>query len=144
HRHLRELERDPLELRDRLAELLALLDIAHRGVERTLGNTYHLGADTDPALVEGLDRDLVALSHRTQHIGRRHPAVLQDQLDGARRPDPELLLSLADAEPREVALDNEAGDPLVTPGRVHVREYQEHPRLGARGDPELATGQQPV
>src|SRR5690606_17562220 len=116
--HFCELELHALELADRLAKLLPLLHVAQRRIEGTLRDTDHLGTNADAALVERLDRDLVALSHRTQHIGRRHPAVLEDQLDRAGGADAELLLTLADAETGEVALDDESGDALVALRRI--------------------------
>ncbi len=61
--HLGHLELDTLEVADGATELLPLLDVLHRMVQRTLGQAHHLGPDTDSALVEGFDGDLVSLAH---------------------------------------------------------------------------------
>src|SRR5207245_5065396 len=105
------LELHPLKLRDRLAELLALLRVFQRRVQRAARHSDHLRADADPARVEGLDRDLVALTDLTDDVRRGDLAMIQDQLGGRRRSDAELVLALTDAEARAAALHGECGDP---------------------------------
>ena len=70
---LRVLELHALELGDRLAELLALGHVAEGVVERALGQADHLRADADAALVQGLDRDLVADADVADARSRRAP-----------------------------------------------------------------------
>src|SRR5262245_11810355 len=65
---LGDLELDSLELSERLAELFPLLDVAERGLEGASRDTDHLGTDPDSTLVEGLDRDLVPLADRADHV----------------------------------------------------------------------------
>src|SRR4029453_15445655 len=55
-----------LELADRLAELLPLLHVADRGIERPAGEAEHLRADPDPSFVQGFDGDLVTFSGLTE------------------------------------------------------------------------------
>jgi hypothetical protein len=113
-------------------------------IEGSLGEADHLGADADAALVEGLDGDLVPLADLAEHVLRRDEAILEDQLAGARRADPELVLLLAEGEARKPLLDEEGGDALVTLGRVDRREDDEEGALGGVGDPQLAAVEDPA
>ena len=74
-----------LELRDGLAELLALPGVSGGMFQRAARQADHLRADADAALVERLDGDLVALAHLAHHVFPRHAAVVQDQLAGRGR-----------------------------------------------------------
>ena len=65
----RELILHGLELGDRLAELLPLLDVRDGVIERALRQADHLRADADAPFVQRLDRDLVALADLAEHVG---------------------------------------------------------------------------
>src|SRR5581483_7203608 len=80
-RHLGDLELDRLELGDLLPELLALLYVIDGGVECSLRDADHLRADADAALVERLDRDLVALADLAEDVRLRERAVLEEELE---------------------------------------------------------------
>ena len=87
-----------------------------------LSQAQHLSADTDAALVENLDGDLVALANLTHdavlgdlHVRERYGA-------GGRSADAELVLLLAHLQAGCVTLSHEAGDALVSLGLVHVGE----------------------
>ena len=101
-----------LEFGDRLAELPPLFRVCDRVIERALREADHLRADADPALVERLDRDLVALADLAEHVGARHAAFLEQQLAGAPGADAELVFLLA---------DREAGKPRSTRNAVMPR-----------------------
>ena len=75
--HFGELELDRLELADGFAELFTRLHVADRGFVGALRNAEHLGADSDAALVQGFDRDLVAFADLTDHIFFGHLAVFE-------------------------------------------------------------------
>src|SRR6185437_8748021 len=64
--------------------------------------------------------------------------VVEQQFDGGRRANAELVFLFSDTESREVALDDERRDPLVTSTRIDVGEYNIDTRLRAVGDPQLA------
>src|SRR5262249_19766595 len=89
-RGARELVLHRLEVRDRFPELLALLRVAERVVERALRQPDHLRADADAPLVQRLDGDLVALADLAEDVRARHAAVVEDQLARAARADAEL------------------------------------------------------
>src|SRR5476651_791249 len=101
-----------LALRERLSELMPLLHVRRGRGQRTLRHADHLRADADASLVQRLDRDLVPLTHRAQHVCRGHLDSVEDELRGARGADAELVLLLAHGEPLELPLDDERRDPL--------------------------------
>src|ERR1035441_9074482 len=109
--HVGELELDRLEGVDRLAELLALARVGDRVVGRPLSDAQCLGGDAEPGAIQGRHRDLEAVVDLADHVGGRDPHAVEDRLPGRRAADPELVLELADAEPRAVGLDHERGDP---------------------------------
>ena len=71
-----------------LPELLALGRVGEGVVEGALGGTDHLGADPDAALVERLDRDLVALADLADDVllGTRTSSRISSQVELARMP----------------------------------------------------------
>src|SRR5664279_2867888 len=89
-RHVRELELDGLELRDRPAELLSLLRVRERKVVRALGEPDAHRRDGDTAAVDDLHELLEALAALTQQIGLGHAAVLEQQLSCVGRVPAEL------------------------------------------------------
>ena len=136
-------KREQAESYGHFAELVALFHVGGGSLECTCRHADHLGPNPDSPLVERLDRNLVALPHRPEHVLRRDDATIEDQLGGARCPDAQLVFLLPDGESRETLLDQEAGDPLVPLGRVGISEDDEQSRLAAVGDPELGAGQDP-
>ena len=86
HAHVGEQELQALELRDRLAELLALLGVAERVVERALGDADGLGGDGDPGVVEGPHRGLEAGALRADHPVGGDPDVVEVDLAGRASP----------------------------------------------------------
>ena len=88
HRHFRQLELDALKLRDGLAELLALLGIGQRMIQRALRQPQHLRADADAPFVQRLDGDLVALADLAHHVllGTRQSSRISSQVEEARIP----------------------------------------------------------
>ena len=99
--HLGQLELHALKFADGLAELLALARVGDGVFQRAARQPDHLRADGDAPFVQRLDGDLVALAHLAHHVLARHAAVVQDQLAGGRRAQPELVLLLAHLEARE-------------------------------------------
>src|SRR5205823_10708078 len=77
--HLRELKLNPLEIGDAFAKLLALLGVPAGVLPSASGHAGHLGADADPAFIQGFNRNLVSLALLAQHIRARHTAFLQDK-----------------------------------------------------------------
>src|SRR5712691_4830820 len=79
-RHVGERELHRLELRDRPAELLALLRVRERKVVRALCEPDAHRRDGDAAAVEDLHELLEALPSRAEQVPFRHGAVLERQL----------------------------------------------------------------
>jgi hypothetical protein len=79
-----------------------------------------------------------------EHVGVGDLAVLEHELDRARRTDAELVFLLAHGKALEAALDDEGGDALVAGGGVGIGKDDVDPGLGAVGDPQLASVEDPV
>src|SRR5690606_20384439 len=110
----------------------------------TLREPEHLRADADASFVQRLDRDLVALADLAEHVLFRDAAVVHDQLDRRGRPDAELVLLLADTEAVRLPFDDESRDAAIALLGVGVREDDEHARLAAVRDPQLAAIEAPA
>ena len=135
--HLGERELDGLEIRDRFAELLALLGIGGGVRPCALGEAEHLRADADAAFVEGLDGDLVAFAGLAEHVLGRDVAILEDDLAGRGGANAELVFFLADGKSDGVFFDEEGGDAFVSGRGVEGREDDEHASFAGVGDPQL-------
>ena len=70
------------KLGERLAELLALVQVAARRVERALRGADRAGRDVDAPAVQPLHRDAEALAFAAQQVLGRHAHVVE--VDGAR------------------------------------------------------------
>src|SRR6266700_485022 len=112
-RHVGEHESDRLVLDQRAAELLALLGVLQRELERSAGDAEGLRAHDRPGELERLQRDrrtrmralarpgqlALQLFDSTEHILEWDRAVLEQHLSGVRGPDAHLpfFLALPDA-----------------------------------------------
>ena len=138
HAHVGEHELQALELADGLAELLALLDVAQRVVQRALRDADRLGADGDAGVVEGAQRDLQALALGAHEPVGRDARVGEVQLAGRAALDAELALGLAEVEALVALLDDERRDVAAALAvGVGNREHGVELRLAGVGDPRL-------
>jgi hypothetical protein len=102
-RHVGELELRRLEVGQRLAELLALDDVARRRLQAGARAAQRAGADVDAPAVEPHHRDLEAVTLGPEPVGDRHLAVLEDHRRGRLAVPAELLLLLAERQARRAA-----------------------------------------
>src|SRR3990172_1579873 len=114
HRHVRDHELDRLVVRDRLAELDAILRVRDGGLEGALRNPDRHRADADPAAVEEEERVHEALVLLSEKRVPGHLALREEDLRGGAPPHAELVLDLPDRQARVSALDDERADPAVT------------------------------
>jgi uncharacterized protein (DUF2237 family) len=137
------LELHALEAGHRLAELRAVVRVAHALLVRALRNADHLRANAHAALVENLNGNLVALALLANQVGRGHLDVVK--VDRARRRglDAELLLLLGNLDAHAL-LDGKGRNALVALRGVALREDNEELGLGRVGDPHLAAVDDPV
>ena len=133
------LKLNALELGETLAELPALLDIPQRVPESPFRDPDHLRSDRDTALVQRLDRDSVAVANLAYDVLSGYLAVIEEQLAGRRRPDPELVFFLANAEAWSVPFDQEGRDAPMARAGLGIRENQEQARFLGVGDPQFAS-----
>jgi hypothetical protein len=118
HGHVGQHELHALEVGDGLAELLALLDVGDRGVERALRDADGLRADHRAGVVERLERGEEAGALLADHPVGRDAAVLEVDLAGRRALDAELALLGADGEAGVVGVHDEGRDALAALLRV--------------------------
>ena len=135
-RHVRELERDRLLLRDRDTEGTALLGVVARVLECGARDPDGESADRHAARVhERLEVRIVAAEARR----RRDAHVLELHPMGGERLDAHVLLALPDRDPARTALDDEGGE---TVWRLGIDE--EHLSFGGERDETFLTVDHPV
>src|SRR5665213_645737 len=144
-RHVGEAELERLELGERLAELLALDEMALRRFEAGARAAERAGADVDAAAIEPHHRDLEAHAFAAQQIGSMHAAILEDHHGGRLAVPAELLLLLAEGQALAALLDQDAGNavrPLAAGARHHGIDVAgaaaRDERLGAVEDEMIA------
>src|SRR6185436_19353473 len=89
-----------LVLADRLAECLTLARVLDGTLEARTYLSDSSGGHREATLVEPVHRDLEALSFLADQVLRRDLDVLEEELSGRPRPDPELVLGVRRREPR--------------------------------------------
>ena len=134
---LAHLELQALELGNRAAELLALKGVADAALKRTLRETDHLGANTDTALVEDLNGNLVALAFLANEVLDRHLDLVKVDSAGATGADTELALLLGNLD-AHVLGHGKGRDTLVALRGITLGEHNEELSLSRVGDPHLA------
>src|SRR5581483_9460685 len=90
-RHVRQLELDRLERRDRLPELLPLQGVRVREVVGALREADAHRSDRDPPAVEDLQELAEALAALAEQVPLRNRAALEGELAGVGRAPAELL-----------------------------------------------------
>src|SRR5690606_31067422 len=126
--HLREPERHRLQFEDRLAVGAALLRIAHRRVERGLGDADRLRRDRDASVGEAGHRDPVAAARFAQDVGGGHPHFVETDLGRVRGALPHLLLDARDLEAGAPGIDDERRH--AAPARCGIGHRERHRRAG--------------
>ena len=86
------------------------------------GQADHLCADPDASFIEGFDGDFIPFADFAQHIPVRNTTLLEDQLTGGGRANPELVFLLTDSDPGEVTLDQEGRDAAIAGLGLGVRK----------------------
>ena len=109
-RHVGELELSRLEVGQRLAELLALHDIARRRLQAGTRAAQRAGADVDAPSVETHHRDLEAVPLGAEPVGDRHLAILEDHRGRRLAVPAELVLLLAERQAGRPRLDHQGRD----------------------------------
>ena len=123
--HLGDHLLDQLVLADLLAERLALVGVARRGVEAGLGEPDGAGRDGEPALVDGAHRDEEALALLADPVLLGHEHVVEVDQPGVAGPDAELAVERAGRQARHPALEQERGHALVLLRAVDRGEDEE-------------------
>ena len=103
-----------LEFGDRLAELLAVLRIGDRLVERELGAAEGAGSDVEAAAIEACHGEAKAVAFLADAVGHRHADAVQDHLRGGLAFPAHLALVGAEGEAGRTLLDDERRDALCS------------------------------
>ena len=122
-RHVGEHELQSLEIGEPRAELLAILHVARRELERTPCDTERLRAHERPRTVERAHRVLESAALVADQVLGRHRALVERDLAGGRTPHAELALELRDAEAGKRLLHHETADAAVTGIGIGLREH---------------------
>ena len=80
----------------RLIELLALLGVGQRPLERPFGDAQGLRGDADPPAVQGVHGDVEPFAFLAQQVLGRHAQVVQGKGGGVGAADAHLVLVLRD------------------------------------------------
>ena len=91
-RHVGDLRLHDLELRDRLAERVALARVGDRVVEARLGDADRTRGDAEATALDGGHRDLEAVALLAEQRVGPDADLVEDDLAGAERPEAELVL----------------------------------------------------
>ena len=111
--HVRELELDGLKFGDGLAELFALLRVAHGTFVGALRHAEAERRDRDASAVENLQAVDEAFAFRAEEIFGGHAAIGEDDFAGVAGAQAELVFFLAGAKAGSSLLDDERGDAVV-------------------------------
>src|SRR5690606_28399713 len=96
--HVRQHELRVLEIGDAFAELLALLHVRERAIERILRAAKRTGGDVEAPAIEPLHRVLEALALWSNTVLDRHAAIFEVHDRGRLRTPAHLVFVLAEAE----------------------------------------------
>ena len=100
----------------------------------------HIARQLEAAVVQHVERDLVALADLAEQVVRRHLRVLQDHRRRRRAVQAHLVFFLAGRDAGKRALDEERRELLA----VDLGEDDEEVGEAAVGDPDLLAGQRPA
>src|SRR2546427_11679255 len=129
--------------RDRLAKCLPRGRVRHGRVDARLREADRSRGDGVAAGVEGGHRDLEAFTDLAQALAIGDAHIVEDELAGVRRAQPELPVDRLAAVGLGVALEQERGDARMPLRRIRLREDQREVRHRAVRDPRLAAAEDP-
>ena len=132
-RHVGDLLLHRAEVRDRLLELLSLLGVVGRDLQRALHGTEDTHAELEAADVQDVERDLVTASDLAEQVLLGHPHVFEAQRARRRALDAHLVLLGPRGEPVVGALDQERRERFT----VDLREDREQVGEPRVRDPHL-------
>src|SRR5260221_4701386 len=143
--HIGELALHQLELADRLAERLALVEVRDDHIHARLHNAQGPAREHGALVVETRHQDVDTAARFGQDIFLGHCAVLEHELAGVRAAHAQLVELLSSGKTLDAFLDDEGGDPSFrrrgTGVRVGLGVDHEDVGIRAVGDPHLAAVQ---
>src|SRR6185503_11379241 len=138
-RHLAELVPDRAEAGNRHSELSPLCGVLRGRADRRTTSAAAHRAQAEAAVIERVQRDLVALANLAEHIASRHTHLLQQDWCRGRAVQAHLVFFLARAETWKRAFNDERREMLA----VNLREDDEEIGKATVADPHLLAAQRP-
>ena len=136
HQHVGERQLDALEFDQRLAELLALLNVGQAAIERCLRDGQAHRRVAKP--LDGKAAEQVAKAPGAdQQVLGWDACVLEDDVGGGNATEAHQLFRRAKADPRRVGVDDECADSFRAGAVVQPHVHQVVVRLTAVGYPAL-------
>src|SRR5262249_27034306 len=139
-RHLRNLLLDQTERRNRNTELMTLFRIFGRYSDQPLCTGNRADPKFEPADVENVEGNLMALAYFAQDVLDRHLRILKIDRAGRRSVEPHLVLLRGNRYAGKRPLHDEPGE-LVA---IHLRKNDEDVGKAGVSDPHLLTVQDVV
>ena len=137
--HVAEFEFDGPKRRDGLTKLAAVGRVAHRFTNRHPGAAAAHAGELEPAVVEHVERDLVALAHLTEQVLCRHTCVLQNHGCRGRPVQSHLVFFLAVRHTGEVLLHDKCREVFA----VNLGKHDVDVGETTVGDPHLFAVEHP-
>ena len=138
-RHVGQHPLDRLVVGDRLTELLALLRVGDRLVERRLADAERLRRDRDAAALQRPHREPEPLIDVAEHLVVADGDV-EIEIHAAEAADAERVGARRARDARRVHRHEKRGDALAAQPRPRAREDDRDRRFLGVGDPDLAAG----
>src|SRR6266478_9057160 len=142
--HIRQLELNSLEFADGLAELLALLGVANRGIERPLRHAQAESGDGDASSIQNLQAAGKAFAFRAEKIFRRNFAVREDNLGSVAGAHTEFVFFFAGPETRHSLFKNKRTDAVRAFGLVGDGHGDARVRIVAVGGEGFRAVENPI
>lgn len=142
-RHVGKLERDALEVDDRLAEGDARGGPVARRLVGSQGDPHRLGGHHHPADIQRLEGQAERAALGADQVLGRHQRV-ELQVAGAGAADAHLVGIVVDRHARPLLVDDEGADAAWARGRVGAGEDDVVARDAAIADPVLLAAQAPA
>ena len=108
--HVGELELDGLEFADGFAELLALLGVLHRGIQRALRHAQRQRGDGDAAAVENFQAARETFAFWAEQIFTRNAAIGENDFGGVAGAHAQLVFFFAGAKTGHALFQDERAD----------------------------------
>src|SRR5471032_2267238 len=142
--HVGQLALHQLEFADRVAELLAVVDVRHDGVHASLHDAQRAAGQHGALEVQARHQHVDALGQAAEHVFGRHFAVVEHQFARVRAAHAQLVELLRHRVTLEMFFDQEGGHAARAGFQVVLGVDHQHVGVGAVGDPHFRAVEHPA